>query len=273
MKAVIVLLQVVLIFPLLILFSGAILMSCNRPSATAKKNNKDRTIKASKVSPNEVKKTLFLTFDDGPGTGTNNVSQTVEYEKILVTFFIIGNHVFNSRKQRQTWAALKADPYIELCNHGYTHAWHNNFNKFYLCPDSVVTDFKLTEDSLDFTNNIARMPGRNIWRTGTVKKTDIQNSVAAADSLRKAGFILIGWDFEWSLNPKSLNVAITADTLIKKLDSLFEHNKTRKAGNLVLLAHDRIFKNSYNFLQLRRLIEKLKNRKDYRLSWLSDYPN
>jgi len=95
----------------------------------------------------------------------------------------------------------------------------------------------------------------------------------AADSLQKAGFILIGWDLEWSLNPKSSNVSTTADNLIKKLDSLFENNKTRKAGKLVLLAHDRIFKNSYNSLQLSRLIEKLKNRKEYRLSWLSDYPN
>ena len=273
MKAVITIWQVVLIFPLLILISGAILMSCNSPYATAKKNNKDSTIKASKFSENEVKKTLFLTFDDGPGIGTNNVRQTVEYEKTLVTFFIIGKHVFSSRKQRQTWVALKADPYIELCNHGYTHAWHNNFNKFYLCPDSVITDFNRTKDSLGFTNSIARMPGRNIWRTGTVRKTDIQNSVVAADSLQKAGFILIGWDLEWSLNPKSSNVSTTADNLIKKLDSLFENNKTRKAGKLVLLAHDRIFKNSYNSLQLSRLIEKLKNRKEYRLSWLSDYPN
>lgn len=137
------------------------------------------------------KKKLYLTFDDGPNRGTKNVLTIVKDEQVPVTFFIVGEHVFASLTQYRLWDSLKMAQQIELCNHSFSHA-SNHYQKYYESPDSVVKDFKRTQDSLQFDNAVARTPGRNIWRVDTLRFTDLKKSTVAADSLQKAGFILNG---------------------------------------------------------------------------------
>lgn len=98
----------------------------------------------------------------------------VNDEKIPVTFFIVGEHVFASVNQTNTWDSLKIAEQIEICNHSYTHAGHNHYEKFYETPDSVVADFQRTQDSLDLKNNIVRTPGRNAWRIDSLQFTDLK---------------------------------------------------------------------------------------------------
>src|SRR5687768_7761759 len=148
------------------------------------------------------KKKIYLTFDDGPNKGTRNVLNIVQQEKVPVTFFLVGEHVFASTSQRATFDSLKASQSIELCNHSHTHA-HSRYSKFYADPDSVVRDFERCNDSLEFDNNIVRTPGRNIWRVDTLTYTDLKKSAAAADSLQNAGFVIVGWDLEWHYDHKT----------------------------------------------------------------------
>jgi len=143
------------------------------------------------------KKRLYLTFDDGPNKGTKNVLHIVQDEQVPVTFFIVGEHVFASHAQAQLWDSLQMSRHIAICNHSYSHA-NNRYEKYYQSPDSVVADFKRTQDSLGLDNPIVRTPGRNIWRIDTLRFTDLKKSAAAADSLQQAGFVrealaLIGW--------------------------------------------------------------------------------
>src|SRR6476620_7367787 len=49
------------------------------------------------------KKKLYLTFDDGPNRGTKNVLHIMQDEKVPVTFFIVGEHVFASSSQGRMW--------------------------------------------------------------------------------------------------------------------------------------------------------------------------
>ncbi|NOU39325.1 MAG: polysaccharide deacetylase family protein [Ferruginibacter sp.] len=138
------------------------------------------------------KKTIFLTFDDGPCKGSKKVMQILQKENVPATLFVIGEHVYGSREQATIFDSLQACNLIEISNHSYTHAFHNSFYKFYSMPDSATNDFTKCADSLHFTTNIIRTTGRNIWRTENIISTDLKASAQAADSLYSKGFVAIG---------------------------------------------------------------------------------
>ena len=256
------------------------LVACTKPVEDGKvkakpvlKNNtqKKETVRA--VAPvKKKKKKIYLTFDDGPNKGTRNVLDIVKDENIPVTFFIVGEHVFASVNQTTTWDSLRIAQQVEICNHSYTHAWHNKFEKFYESPDSVISDFQRAHDSLDLKNNIVRTPGRNTWRIDSLQYTDLKKSKAAVDSLQKAGFIVMGWDLEWHYDHKDLTVKNSADELLKQIDSVFNNKKTKSPEHLVLLAHDQVYGKTKDSAELRQLIQKLKLKDEYELSIASGYP-
>jgi len=216
------------------------------------------------------KKKLYITFDDGPNKGTKNVLHIVQDERVAVSFFIVGEHVFASPTQARLWDSLKMAKQIDLCNHSYSHA-HSRYESYYQQPDSVVKDFKRTQDSLNLDNSIARTPGRNIWRIDTLQFTDLKRSTAAADSLQKAGFKLMGWDLEWHFDHKTMCVVTTAENMVAQIDSVFKHNRTKAKDHLVLLAHDQAYVKSEDSFQLRQFFQLLKQR-DYELTLVRDYP-
>ena len=255
------------------------LVACTRPVEDGKvkakpvvKNTMQKKETVQVVTPvKKKKKKIYLTFDDGPNKGTRNVLDIVKDEKIPVTFFIVGEHVFASVNQNNTWDSLRIAEQIEICNHSYSHAG-NKYDKFYQSPDSVVADFQRAHDSLDLKNNIVRTPGRNTWRIDSIQYTDLKKSKAAVDSLQKAGFIVMGWDLEWHYDHKDLTVKNSADELLKQIDSVFNNKKTKSPEHLVLLAHDQVYGKTKDSAELRQLIQKLKLKDEYELSIASGYP-
>jgi peptidoglycan/xylan/chitin deacetylase (PgdA/CDA1 family) len=223
------------------------------------------------VKKKQKKKKLYLTFDDGPNKGTKNVLTTVKDEQVPVTFFIVGQHVFASTDQQQLWDSLKMTEQIELCNHSFCHA-RGRYEKYYQSPDSVVGDFKRTQDSLQLDNAVARTPGRNIWRIDTLRFTDLKKSTAAADSLQNAGFVLMGWDLEWQFDHKTMSVTTTAEKMIAAIDSVFKKDKTKCKDNLVVLAHDQAYVKSNDSIELRLFLQMLKQREEYEFSLVTSYP-
>ena len=256
------------------------LVACSKPVQEGRvkmrlvpKNNETKKETVQVAAPlKKKKKKIYLTFDDGPNKGTKNVLDIVKDEKIPVTFFIVGEHVFASVNQHNTWDSLQMATQIELCSHSYTHALHNKFETFYASPDTVVADFQRAQDSLDLKNNIVRTPGRNAWRIDSLQFTDLKKSKAAVDSLQNAGFIVIGWDLEWHYDHKELTVKNSADELLKQIDSVFNNKKTKSPEHLVLLAHDQVYGKTKDSAELRQLIQKLKLKEEYELSIASNYP-
>ena len=230
--------------------------------------------KEQKPPSKKKKKKIYLTFDDGPNKGTRTVMNIVKKEQVPVTFFVIGEHTEASKFQKMLWDSLQVldDTLVELCNHSYTHAWHNRFDKFYEYPDSVVKDFKLCHDSLQLQNNIVRTPGRNSWRIDTLQCTDLRKSIVAIDSLQNAGFIVVGWDLEWHYDPKTLTLRGKDDELLVEIDSLFSKGKTKNPSHLIILAHDQVYADPEDSAELHRFIKKLKLRGEYELELVSRYP-
>ena len=245
-------------------------VSFKPPAATAEKTVVDAHVKP--PAKKKKKKKIYLTFDDGPNKGTQKVLHIMQEETVPVTFFIVGEHVFASMGQQQTWDSLKMAKQIELCNHSYTHAAHNHFDAWYNQPDSVVSDFKRSQDSLQLDNNVCRTPGRNTWRIDTLQYTDLKRSKHAVDSLEKAGFAVMGWDLEWHYNAADLSLQGTADDLMRQIDSVFAHKKTRTAEQLVLLAHDQVYADANDSIELHNFIRMLKQHEEYELELVSNYP-
>ncbi|UAY51832.1 polysaccharide deacetylase family protein [Ferruginibacter albus] len=236
-------------------------------------SHEDTTVKvAVKPAPKKKKrKTLYLTFDDGPNKGTRKVMHIAEKEQIPITMFIIGEHVYASREQTTTFDSLVQCKMIELENHSFSHAFNNRYVKFYTCSDSAVKDFIRCADSLHLTDKIVRTPGRNIWRTENITATDIKASTATADSLRSKGFTAIGWDLEWHFD-KNLKLESTSDEVLQQIDSVFAKGKTKTPDQLVLLAHDQVYADADDSSQLSDLVKKLKAKDEYDFDIISNYP-
>jgi peptidoglycan-N-acetylglucosamine deacetylase len=233
------------------------------PDTTAK------VVKA-ELPKKKKKKTIYLTFDDGPNKGTRKVMNIVEEEKVPVTMFMIGEQVYGSHEQNMVYDSVQHCSYIEIANHSYTHA-HSRYQLFYTAPDSVVKDFMRCEDSLQLSNKIVRTPGRNIWRTANINSTDLKKSKDAADSLQQKGFTVVGWDLEWHYNNK-LELEATEDYMLEQIDSMFARNKTKTADHLVLLAHDQVYADTCDSKSLQSFIQKLKNKEEYDFEVISQYP-
>lgn len=223
------------------------------------------------AKPVKKKKKIYLTFDDGPNKGTPTVLNIIQQEQVPVSFFVVGSHAVGSKEQENTFTLLKASPNAELCNHSYSHA-NNRYEKFYSNADSVVADFKKAQQILQLQNNISRCPGRNAWRMDSISVTDIKKSKAAIDSLYKNGFSVIGWDVEWNFDHKTMKPVQSPEKMVAEIDSAFSKNKMRHTDNIVLLAHDQVYRKADDSAALHRFIKLLKTRDDYELDVVSNYP-
>ena len=226
---------------------------------------------AVKQPARKKRKTIYLTFDDGPDKGSKNVMAILKEEHVPATLFIIGENIYGSRLQEALYDSARGCSLFEIANHSYTHAFENRYNQFYNEPDSAVHDFKRCADSLNLSTHIIRTPGRNIWRTLHISSTDLKASAATGDSLYNNGFQAIGWDEEWHFD-KTQRLVQTDSEMVSMIDSAFAHNRTKTKDQLVLLAHDCTFLTSDDSARLHRFIAALKKKNEYDFETLSQYP-
>ncbi len=241
--------------------------SLNTPDTIAKVNEDTATL------PPSNKKRVYLTFDDGPNLGTRNLLTILQDERVPATLFLIGLHTAASPEQKLMWDKLQTFPGIELCNHSYSHAWRNKFTPFYKHADSVIADFNRAQSLMALKTPIGRTPGRNAWRIDSISRTDMLKNKNVIDSLQsRGGYVLIGWDLEWQFNHKNSKAVQTADQLYNQVNYLFAGKKTMVPDNLVILAHDQMWRTSDDSLRLVEFIRKLKANPDYELALINDYP-
>jgi hypothetical protein len=249
----------------------------NEPADSGKPQNADTT--AAKKEPagpwkpalDSNKKTIYLTFDDGPNFGSTIVMNIARQENIPVSFFTIGTHVYGSPLQMKLWKEMHQDKRFEICNHSYTHGFNNRYASFYAQPAAVVADFKRNEDSCRFNNKIIRTPGNDVWRMPNIQSSTKMARIAA-DSLYKAGYLAMGWDCEWEYRYSDLKLKQTAQQLYGELETVFNGNQIKVRNHLVLLAHDLTFRDATDSMELHNFIKLIKGNPDYQLAFASQYP-
>lgn len=230
-------------------------------------------IKVQKINDENVisdKRVIYLTFDDGPNRGTENLLKILHKRNVCATAFLVGQHATGSKRQNDDLESLRKDRLVELANHSHTHA-HNKYTDFYRNPALVLHDFDTAKDSLKLKNKIARTPGRNIWRLNNITSTDIKTSNEAANSLKNAGYKIVGWDLEWKPTNK-MALKGNHHEMLKKVDSIFFNDLEKTSRHLVFLTHDQYLTDAESINELDLFIEKLQKTNRFVFRKISEYP-
>lgn len=160
-------------------------------------NNDDNLKEVSK------KKTVYLTFDDGPGGKvTNDILDTLKKENVPATFFVIGSEI----KGQENILLRMKDEGHSIGLHSYSH----DRNKLYCNNASFLNEMKKGQEAIyDVTGekyNILRFPfGCN---NNSYKLTK-----ELVDMLHDNGFKIYDWTLD---SGDGANYKSAPETIIKK---------------------------------------------------------
>lgn len=214
--------------------------------------------------------TIYLTFDDGPVKESEELIRIATKDSVPINVFVVGEKVLVSDTMKILFQSYFNNPFIETGNHSFTHA-NKKYQQYYKNTEQVIEDFKLNADTLHLTKKIARLPGRNTWRINNKSRTDLPDANAAADSLAAIGYSVFGWDLEWRYCSDSSLEVQTAELMINEVEDFFRNKKTFTPDNIIILAHDPMFGNSYNKEQLELFIKEIKRKSNFRFGRLNNY--
>ena len=217
------------------------------------------------------KKYIYLTFDDGPLMGSEYVNKIIRAEKIKISVFLVGEHVLMDRTMDNYYNHYEENPYIDVYNHSFSHAY-NKYDEFYNNTGKAVDDFKKNARLLKFSYKIARLPARNMWRIDGRKRDDIESGTKTADSLQHIGYKVVGWDIEWQHNGPFASPVQSVNEIYKEICVMNESNNTFTPNNIVVLLHDEMFQKKWEESELKQLIDKLRQNKNFVFEQLRFYP-
>ncbi len=221
------------------------------------------------TSETTSEKIMYLTFDDGPLQGSNNIITTLQQENVKATMFMIGKHINKNRHHKKTFDRALKEPLVLVANHTYSHA-NGRYRHFYSDTDQVLLDMQRMDDILfenyqDYTLPYCRLAGRNVWRVEEICLDDPgipkkHKESEKYDALWDEGYQIFGWDYQWSYDPTNGKVYKSPKKLAHTIERIYKKDKTKVKGKFVLLMHDFSFKNKFNGKEtLRTLIHELKD--------------
>ena len=107
---------------------------------TSKKETSEKNAeKASKKASSKAKKTIALTFDDGPSSFTDRLLDCLEENNAKATFFMVGQEISSFPDTVKRMASLGC----ELGNHTYSHKELTTLD-----ADGIVTEINKTNELL-----------------------------------------------------------------------------------------------------------------------------
>ena len=132
----------------------------------------------------ETRKTIYLTFDDGPTALTNNVLNILRDHNVQATFFVVYRNTAEAR-------AL----YQRIVNEGHTlglHSASHDYRRIYASVESFLSDMARLSDMLEEVTGvkpeILRFPGGSI----NVFNRMIHRELSA--EIQRRGYVYFDWD-------------------------------------------------------------------------------
>ncbi|MDC9701548.1 MAG: polysaccharide deacetylase family protein [Alphaproteobacteria bacterium] len=223
--------------------------------------------------------TIYVTVDDGPLGGVDNLLSVLEQENVRATFFMVGEHILSNNAHKAAFMRAKNSPYVLLANHSYSHA-HSHYQHFYSSDDGVLRDMEKNNRIIGLSKApfYARLPGRDVFRIPELKTEDPfvtmredEKERIDFDELFQNGFFLYGWDLEWAHETSGWPIQ-SVEHLMEQIRSAFNNSKTEIPGHLVLLMHDQMFLNHLNGREnFSNFIRALKQ-EGYNIETIDNYP-
>ena len=179
---------------------------------------------------------VYLTFDDGPSTYTNEILDILNEYGVKATFFVVGKEGYTEEYQR-------------IVEEGHTlgmHSFSHKYQEIYQSLDSYKNDLnKLHEFLYELTgvdSKIVRFPGGSSNKTS---KVDMQELIAY---LTQEGMVYYDWNVS---SGDAASTYVSAQQIANNvLDNVWKYN------SVIVLMHDSSAK--YATVQaLPTIIEKI----------------
>ncbi len=222
------------------------------------------------INYDSSKQYIYLTFDDGPSNGTVSVFDLCKQLGVKASFFMVGGQALTKNSKDIVNMVRNEYPQILLCNHSFSHA-NSKYVYFYHHPEMAAADFYKSQLSLNVPFKIVRLPGNRAWiYQNEIKASDLVKPVCIL--LDNAGYNAIGWDIEWKFKHKNAHPIQTPEQMIAMVDSAFSRNETRTNNHIVILSHDRMFRDKNYTDSLAKFIMLLKQNSKYIFETVDHYP-
>ncbi len=186
-------------------------------------------------------KAVYLTFDDGPSSVTEEILEILDTYHAKATFFVIGD----KREELDDW-------YKEIINRGHSlglHSYTHDYNLIYESPEAYEYDLEQLQDKIleltGTTTNIVRFPG------GSSNSVTINNIDFYIEMLNRHEFTYYDWNI--SSGDASSSVTETPEEMAIRIAS-----GIREMEQPIVLMHDASDK-ATTVEALALLLEELKD--------------
>ncbi|MBT2287065.1 polysaccharide deacetylase family protein [Paenibacillus polymyxa] len=131
---------------------------------------------------NTQDKVVYLSFDDGPGNHTREVLDILRKEKVLATFFVLGEQ---AERYPELIRGLVEDGHT-LGNHTFNHQYEQLYSDFKVFWKQIKQTEEVLERITGFRPNLVRAPG------GTYGHFD----QSYFDLLQLGGYTVMDWNVD-----------------------------------------------------------------------------
>lgn len=195
------------------------------------------------AEPEELRRKVYLTFDDGPSIYTDEILEILEEYDVKGTFFVVGKEDEHSKE-----AILK------IVEAGHTlgmHSYSHKYSELYASRENFIADFERQRDYLEEltgqTCRFYRFPGGS---SNTVSRVDMQE---LADYLEEQDMVFYDWNISSGDGGGEL---LSVDTLVRNSTS-----DLKEWNTAVILMHDSADKRT-TVEALPQIIEKIQAMED-----------
>ncbi len=165
------------------------------------------------------KKTVYLTFDDGPSGNTLDILDVLDKYQVKATFFVV--HKDQAKFQ---------DLYQEIVKRGHTlavHSYTHQYKQIYSSVDAFLSDFnkmyEFLEDSAGVRARFFRFPG------GSKNSYNEEIYLDIINEMERRGFTY----FDWNVDAGDAVGATKAEARKNVIDAVLD-----RSGVSVVLMHD-----------------------------------
>lgn len=202
-------------------------------------------------SPQDAKKAVYLTFDDGPSNLTPKVLDLLDQYNAKATFFVVC-------KNNEEYAEYLS----EIVKRGHTlalHSYSHNYNVIYASEDAFLDDYEKVYDwvveNTGYTPSLFRFPGGS--NNGS---SYVMNDII--DEMHRRGFEY----FDWNVSSGDGSNLTTTSNIIDNICSnvgnvknpiVLMHDGSGKNATLSALPSvlEYLSDNGYEFLSLDKSVE------------------
>jgi peptidoglycan/xylan/chitin deacetylase (PgdA/CDA1 family) len=149
------------------------------------------------------KKTVFLTFDDGPSTGTDEILGILKARDVKATFFV------NGKSNRFLTDKLKhiASDGQAIGMHSYSHRYNIIYASMENFLDDFYRNFLYIKSETGIEPEILRFPG------GSINIFNIANYQSLVSEVLRRGFIY----YDWNVSAGDAIAGATAQSIIENV--------------------------------------------------------